>query len=64
MVKELEKKLKKAAELGASAADIDDIGRLCKEKAKNYPRVFQEEAYTGCVVDELDELNEELKQKR
>ena len=60
MERDLKRKLKKAAELDASTSDIDNIGTVCKREAKNYPRDSQKEAFLGCSIDKVDELNEDL----
>ena len=56
----LEKELEKAAERGATSPEIEKIARKCQRKAKNSSPRYQEAEYKGCVVDELEELNEDL----
>jgi len=56
----LERKLKKASDLGASYSDIDDIGSQCEGVASKAPRDLRKKVFIGCTIDKLDELNADL----
>ncbi len=57
----LERKLEKAAELGATDEEMHEIGNECrKEAVKMNAPGSKKEKFVGCVLDKLDELNEDL----
>jgi hypothetical protein len=57
----MERKLEEAAAKGATNEEIDEIGNECLKKAvkMNAPG-SKKEKFVGCVLDKLDELNEDL----